>query len=281
MPTLAQYLTETQRLLHDANNLYWSQSELTDYINDARNTLVGDTGCSRTLQTIYLSANLESYSYGSVTGFLVTAGGTGYTSVPTVTITDSTGTGATAVATLTSGVVTAIAITAGGSGYTAPTVSITGGGGTGATALASALNATTIDVLNVSVIWGTMRVMLNYMSFTEFNSRLRVWNALVSRPAAFSVYGQSRVYLGPIPDQAYASEWDTVVLPNVLVNATDSDNILYPYTSAVAYYAAHKAKLKEQSYNESKLFLDQYQGKVKFALHSTFTRRIPSAYSNQ
>lgn len=281
MPTLASYILETRRLLHDSTGKYWSDTELTDYINDARNNVVGDTGCTRSLQTIYLSTNLESYAYGSVTGFLVTAGGTGYTSLPTITITDPTGSGATAVATLTSGVVTAISITAGGAGYTAPTVAITGGGGTGATAKASAINPTTIDVLNISVIWGTMRVMLNYMSFTEFNSRLRVWQALLSRPAAFSIYGQSLVYVGPVPDQYYASEWDTVVLPNVLVNTTDNDIMLYPYTEAVAYFASHKAKIKEQSYNEAKLFEDQYRAKVKYALQSTFTRRIPSAYSNQ
>jgi hypothetical protein len=68
----------------------------------------------------------------------VTAGGSGYTSAPTVTIADpSTGTTATATATISSGAVTAITITNVGSGYvygSAPTVSISGGGGTGATA---------------------------------------------------------------------------------------------------------------------------------------------------
>lgn len=279
MPTLTQYITETRRLLHDATGKYWSDSELTDYINDARRRVVGDTGCNRQLQIIYLSTGLEVYQYGSVTGFLVTSGGSGYATVPTVVFTGGGGTGATAVATLTSGVVTSIAITSGGSGYTsAPTISFTGGGGTGAAATASILNPTTIDVLNISVIWGTMRVMLNYYAFSEFNAKLRVWQSLTSRPAAFSMYGQQAAYLGPIPDQYYASEWDTVVLPDTLVAPTDSDAILYPYTSPVAFYAAYKAKYKEQSYNEAKIFEDQYRQKVMEALRSTFTRRLPTAY---
>jgi hypothetical protein len=56
----------------------------------------------------------------------VTAGGTGYSSLPTVTITGGAGSNATATATLTAGVVTAITISDPGVGYTsAPTVTIT------------------------------------------------------------------------------------------------------------------------------------------------------------
>jgi uncharacterized repeat protein (TIGR01451 family) len=67
----------------------------------------------------------------------VTAGGSGYTSAPTVTIT-GVGTGATAVATISSGVVTGVVITSAGTGYTAtPTIAFSGGGGSGAAALAS------------------------------------------------------------------------------------------------------------------------------------------------
>jgi hypothetical protein len=59
----------------------------------------------------------------------VTAGGSGYTSIPNVTITGD-GTGATATATVNNGAVTAVIITAAGTGYTIATVSISGGGAT-------------------------------------------------------------------------------------------------------------------------------------------------------
>lgn len=59
------------------------------------------------------------------------AGGNGYTSAPTVTITDSTGTGATATATVAGGKVTGVTINTPGSGYSAnPVVSFSGGGAT-------------------------------------------------------------------------------------------------------------------------------------------------------
>ena len=68
----------------------------------------------------------------------VTAGGSGYTSAPTVAITGGGGSGATATATLTGDAVTSVTITAGGSGFTSvPTVTFTGGAGTGAAATAS------------------------------------------------------------------------------------------------------------------------------------------------
>ena len=47
MATLSTYLTQVQRLLHDANNNFYSQSQLTDYINEARRRTVRDTGALR------------------------------------------------------------------------------------------------------------------------------------------------------------------------------------------------------------------------------------------
>ena len=75
---------------------------------------------------------------GAISAITVTAGGSGYSTVPTVTISapqETTGTTATATATISGGAVTAITLTNAGSGYTAaPTVAITGGGGSSATA---------------------------------------------------------------------------------------------------------------------------------------------------
>ena len=73
-------------------------------------------------------------SVGSVE---VTAAGTGYTAVPTVSFSGGGGSGVSAVAEVSGGVVTAINLTGEGIGYTsAPTISITGAGGTSAAATA-------------------------------------------------------------------------------------------------------------------------------------------------
>jgi hypothetical protein len=78
----------------------------------------------------------------STAGITITAGGSGYTSAPTVTIAAPTGVSpanggitATATATIVGGAVTGITITNQGFGYTvAPNVTFTGGGGSGASA---------------------------------------------------------------------------------------------------------------------------------------------------
>lgn len=77
------------------------------------------------------------YSPGSVGTVSVTVGGTGFTSVPTVTFSGGGGSGATATASIQDSSVISISLVGAGSGYTAaPTVGFSGGGGSGATAVA-------------------------------------------------------------------------------------------------------------------------------------------------
>jgi hypothetical protein len=65
---------------------------------------------------------------GVITALTVTSGGANYTAAPTVSFTGSSGTGATATATIAGGAVTGLTLTAGGTGYTAPTVTKETGG---------------------------------------------------------------------------------------------------------------------------------------------------------
>lgn len=64
--TLSSYLTATRRLLHDANANFWTDPELTDYINDARNRLVRDTGVLRTIQQSTAVTNQEVYPFSAL-----------------------------------------------------------------------------------------------------------------------------------------------------------------------------------------------------------------------
>jgi len=86
---------------------------------------------------------------GELDSIAVTAGGSGYTSAPTVVI-EGDGTGAVATATLTGNAVTSITITSEGRGYSFAFVKLTGGGGTGATATAT-LGSTETPSLQSSV----------------------------------------------------------------------------------------------------------------------------------
>jgi hypothetical protein len=82
----------------------------------------------------------------AVTGVMVTAGGSGYTSAPLVNF-GGPGTGAAGFATIAGGTVTGVTITNSGTGYTtAPTVTFVGGGGTGATAFATVVANLSADL---------------------------------------------------------------------------------------------------------------------------------------
>lgn len=64
--TLSTYITQVRRLLHDANGNFWSNAELTDDINAARQRLVRDTGCNRILQTMDTVTNQELYNFSDL-----------------------------------------------------------------------------------------------------------------------------------------------------------------------------------------------------------------------
>lgn len=210
MPTLSNYITDTRRLLHDVNGNFWTDAELTSYINEARSSTVRDSGCKRVLQSHTLTVGAETISFSD---------------------------------------------------------------------LPQGLN--TIDILNINLYWGDSRWPLYYMAWTEFNAQLRFWQNYNGRPIGFSIYGVKTIYIGPKPDNAYTIELDTVVLPTDLVSGADPEtDIPTPFTEAVPYYAAHKAKYQEQSYGESEIFKQEYTKEIIGCLNSTFTRRLPSVYQS-
>jgi len=204
---LSDYITECRRLLHDANANFYTDSELTDYINDGRTRMVRDTGCLRTYQTSTVAANQE---------IILTS------SLPNGT--------------------------------------------------------NTLDIINLNLIWGNTRIALQYMAFTDFNSRLRYYQNYIGRPIAYSMYGQTSIYLGPVPDQTYTIELDTIVLPTALSTSSPTETLPAPYTSPVAFYACYKAKHKEQAFGESEIFRQEYINQVRAVLSSVFTRRMTTPY---
>ena len=204
---LSDYITECRRMLHDANGNFYTDSELTDYINQGRTRMVRDTGCLRTYQTSSVVVNQE---------VLLTS-------------------------TLPNGLYT-------------------------------------LDIINFNLIWGNTRIALQYMPWTDFNARLRYYQNYIGRPIAYSLYGQTSIYLGPIPDQTYTVELDTVIMPTALTTAAPTETIPDPYTTPVAFYACYKAKHKEQAYGESEIFKQEYTNQVRAVLASVFTRRITTPY---
>ena len=278
MATLNSYITEVRRLLHDANGNFYSDSELTDYINGARDRVARDTGCLRKLQVAQTPIAPVGYSGNPVIWTANTFYAVGALVFSNIFIYEVT-----------------VAGTTGDTpppypdNYTAYPPSTPFLNGTAEFRYAGnceiipydSLPETgqTLDILNVNVFWGNSRYPLSYMPWTQFNAQLRYWQNYIGRPVAFSVFGQNQIYISPIPDQVYTIEVDTTILPVALVNGAEVDSIIDPYTTPVAYYAAYTAKFKEQSYGESEIFYQQYVSKVRSVLNTTFTRRMPDPYS--
>ena len=100
--------------------------------------LVNSTSKLKSSHSICSEYACGKFQIGGGAGVLLLAGGSDYTSAPTVVFTGGGGTGASATAEVQHGSVTSMTMTSGGSGYTStPTISFTGGNGTGAAATAS------------------------------------------------------------------------------------------------------------------------------------------------
>jgi hypothetical protein len=283
-PTLQSYVTDCQRLLHDANAVFYTVQELTDYINDGRERVARDTGCTRSLQITQVPANPTGLTSvnppiawvangAATTGTLVFYNIYTYTVVSGGTFSDTPPPypGNTGYAQNTYPPSTP---------FTNGTVTLQYAGPVEIIPYASLPQGiNTLDIVNVNIYWGNTRYPLLYKPWTQFNAELRYWQNYVGQPVCFSIYGQQQIYLSPVPDQIYTLEVDTVLLTTSMTNLSDTETQLNdPYTRPVAYYACYKAKFKEQSYGESEIFKQQYNQQIQAALASTFTRRMPSPY---
>lgn len=119
--TAYRYFRVTQSALNSDGNNFFTANEFEFYGEFHRTTLTFGTGATFTLNWLVAQLNLS-------------AGGTLYTSAPTIVISGGGGSGATGHATLAStGSVKSVTITMGGTGYTTDfSLSLTGGAGSGA-----------------------------------------------------------------------------------------------------------------------------------------------------
>lgn len=282
---LTSYINKTRLLLHDASGKYFTDSQLTGFINDARQRIGLDTGSVRGLFTFYLSASQEVYPYqGAIANIEVSNAGSGYTAAPTISFSGGGGSGATASASISSGTVSALTITANGSGYTAaPTITFTGGtAGTAATATATILNA--LDINSITVNYQNTWQMLGFAPFTMFQARARYYRATTGNPEWWSEGppagsgGGRAFYVFYIPNQSYQADIDAIVLPNPLIDDSTPEQLVYPATDLVCYYAAYLAKYDQQMFDESARFLAVYDELRRRGEAAKYQRRIPNPY---
>lgn len=140
------------------------------------------------------------------------------------------------------------------------------------------LGPVTVDILGVSIYWGNQRVKLKYLPFTQFDAWLRSYSTYQALPVAFSRYAGT-IYIGPVPNQTYAVDFDTALIPNTLFDDTTPEQITQPFQVAVKFYAAYLCKLYEQSQGEADLYLKQYRDQMFNCFATVQRRTIENPYS--
>jgi hypothetical protein len=264
MPTLSSYVSTTQFFLHDPNAQAYSLASVQAAVNTARLQVAGEGECVRAL-----------LSGGVITSLTLLTGGSGYSGTTgTVNFTGS-GNQAFGTAVIAAGVVTSVTLTNGGWGWlTAPTMTVTDANGFdgGATLAAAVDNSastvasqeaytyTTLNTLaartsgvsqvigvnSIACQWGSGSVykpMLRRRTWSWFQANCRVYSvSAMNFPAYWSQYGQGvngSFYLFPIPSQQMSMDLDAICLPVALSSDSTPDALPYPWTDAVAYYAAY------------------------------------------
>lgn len=297
---LNTYTTRVQTILHDFNGtLYGSPLNLTTIINQARLRVALQGQCIRVIPP----------SSSAVSGYSITSPGTGYTTcAAAISGPDMpNGVQATATVTLAGGAVTAITIS-GGSGYVnVPTVTFTGNGTGAAAALTlNQINATALvqelytfasvnalvaatsgvatiqSVLSVAVSQGNVKPMLRYEPFVRYQAFFRIFSGTEQNyPSVWSQYGQGvlgSIYLFPVPSGTYSMDWDCACLPISLATDSDPEAIPYPWTEAVAYYAAYLCYQYSQRSDDAKMMLSEYNRLMLEARAFSMPPQVPDVY---
>jgi hypothetical protein len=284
--TLQTYVTQVQRLIHDASSAQFSITELVDYINTARDDVALDMHCVRSFVSgVQGVPGVEVYNLaGAVVGANITAGGT-YASPTTPTVVfDPAPTGGvtatgTAVMNQAGTAVASVNLTQWGGGYTtAPNITFTPSGASAT----SIFFANCFNIIGISNIWNNQRYTLNFRTFQMFQTFYRAWTTVFqSRPGVWTIHPEMlQVFLRPPPDQTYFMEWDILSLPLPLVNLTDIDQqVRPPHNKAIPFRAAAIALMKNNNFDQSEYYDKKYEQRVPRWIMGNGGVRVPNPYN--
>jgi hypothetical protein len=309
---LTAYITEVQELLHDPNATYFSTTDLTNYINRARNRIAARSQSIRLL-----------LSGGTIIALAITSGGTfANNGAATVTV-NGAGQQGTATGVISGGTLTSITLTNGGWGYvtgTATSITVTDPTGAApsvaptftitidnslttvpvqevyqfATAATLAQNQTLlpgvqsiIGVFSVACAWGAnaaMKPLLKPVVWTDFQAYYRSYNTgMQNFPTVWAQYRSGvagSIYLWELPSQASQMDWDCWCLPVTLTADSIPEALDYPWTSPVAYYAAYLAYFNAQRFDSAEKLKQEYDDRMMQAGQMTQAPFVPDYYAS-
>jgi hypothetical protein len=284
---LNRYLQEVMGFVRDRGQRTMNPADLVMYINRARREIAMRTQCIRkippisgSVATIQVTNPGSGYSANPVVTISAPDLPGGQKLYPA-------GAQATATAMVIAGQIAGISVNFGGSGYFQPTATITDATGTGATAVVqtSPINVfvanqeeyflsdipmqvypgvkSAFAILSNYVIFSNIRYRISHYSLTDYKSYIENYPFqyyFVPVACAQKEQGAGGSYLFyPIPSQQYAWEPDCLCLPDDLTSDGSPEAIPEPWTDAVAYQAAAYAFQEMQNFNTARYYQDQFK----------------------
>lgn len=284
--TLNTYLEMTQRLLRDSKQELLDPGNLNSYINRARREVAMRTQALRVLTPIsgsLIGAVVTAAGSGYSNAPVVTVSAPDF---PSGGALYPNGDQATASAIVSSGQISAIDITYGGHGYFQPTLTITDTTGTGATATPqlsfinqlnqgqeqyplSAVDLSAFPglqslyyVMSVSVIFSNYRYTLMFPSFTTYQGFVRNYPLRYQyTPVACAQLGRGTstvLFVQPIPSQQFQLEIVGLALPSDLIDNQSVEALPDPFTDAVPFMAIYFGYLELQNFNAARFYSGEF-----------------------
>jgi len=286
MTTFFDHLQMTQQFLGDETQKRLNPNDLRSWINRGRRKVASQCQCLRIKSSIsgkILNWTVTNGGHGYTSSPTVVITPPDF---PSGEPPYPNGNQAFASATVLGGVVTAINNNFGGDGYFQPQLTITDATGTGATATPTVSFVMTLNrgqevyrfadvdlsefpgvasiyaVRSVSIIYSNYRYSLPMYSFSTYQAMVRQYPFQYQYVPTFcSQYGQGgngSIYVYPLPSQTYQMEWDMQCLPQNLIDDQSVEALQAPWDELPPYFAAHLAYAKLQNMNASKYYLDLY-----------------------
>lgn len=132
---------------------------------------------------------------------------------------------------------------------------------------------------------GAWKPAWNRIPWTDFQARFRIWNqawiGTISYPGFYAQYGfgvNGSIYLAPIPSQQQPMEVDCSCMPFPLSNDDDPECIPYPWTDAVAYFAAFLGLMQQQRKEDAAVLMQLFQAEMPFAASIVSPTMVQSPY---
>lgn len=286
--TLFSYMQRVQQILGDTSQELINPADLIGHINNARREVAMRAQCIRVLPktsgyVTTVTITDPGTGYSDTPTITISAPD----SPDSADVQYPLGRQATAQATVAGGIITDISVTDGGSGYFQPAVTITDSTGTGATATVqtSPVLATQngqevyrfadiptvnlpgvgpiIAVRSVTIIYANYRYSLPMYPFTTYQAQIRQYPfQYYYVPTMCAQRGQGAdgsLYLYPLPSQRYQLELDCYCWPQDLTSDLSVEAIPDPWTQAVFYWTLFQCYLQIQNLNSAEYYRKLFQ----------------------